>query len=342
MIPIKLQHYNWVQWIYWPWDWIAWVNSPIERKVRNHSGDWTIYKPEHEIQLINAWADGIFETNFCVTFSALDTIETEFNYLLSEDEIPEEDMKWLKDVGFFKNWKINFSDRFTWILWETWPNGAYLYKIARAIKDYWLIPESILPINVSSYAEFVDKSNITEEMYEIGREFKKRFTINYEWVLDDDRYPISKEHLKESLKVWPLQCVVRYADWEGVLNPSGYRNHAVLCNWYNDSLDADNINDSYSVEQKLYSREHPRSYLQFYITINKSSNMNKEKFYKENDQKWVRNINTWAFGKVLRGKLYVVDTKDRTVLMLVDEAHRNNGVSITDVEWKLLDKSTFN
>gem|GEM_PF-5149501 len=51
------------------------------------------------------------------------------------------------------------------------------------------------------------------------------------------------------------------------------------------------VNDSYSTEQKLYSREHPRSYLQYSITVNKPINMDIQKFLEKNDQKWVRNIN---------------------------------------------------
>jgi hypothetical protein len=340
MSKIETQHYNWVLWTYWEWDWIAWWNSPLKPEKRNMTWDWKMYAPEHEIQFIN-WKLDPFETSFCVTFSALDSIETEFNYLLANWLVPQEDVKWLNNNWYFKNWKINLSDRFTWILWETTKTWAYLFKIARAIIDYWLIPENMLPLNVDTYEEFVDKTKITDKMYEVWREFNKRFIINYEWITLDNS-PISKNDLKENLKVSPMQCVVRYDDWDWILNPSWMLNHAVMCNWYHESSDAEDINDSYWREQKRYSREHPRSYLQFYITFkNKEINMDKVKFYKDNDQKWVRNINTGAFWKVLKWKLYVADTKDRMVLMLVDEAHRSNWVSVTDVEWQTLDKVTF-
>lgn len=340
MSKIETQHYKWVLWTYWEWDWIAWWNSPLKPEKRNITWDWKMYYPEHEIQFIN-WKIDPFETSFCVTFSALDCIETEFNYLLSNWLVPQDDVIWLNNNWYFKNWKINFSDRFTWILWDTTKNGAYLFKIARSIIDYWLIPENMLPLNVDTYDEFVDKTRITERMYELWREFNKRFIINYEWITFDNS-PISKNDLKDSLKVSPIQCVIRYADWDWILNPDWLLNHAVMCNWYQESIDAEDINDSYWREQKRYKREHPRSYLQFYITFkNKEINMDKVKFYKDNDQKWVRNINTGAFWKVLKWKLYVADTKDRMVLMLVDEAHRSNWVSVTDVEWQTLDKVTF-
>lgn len=340
MIPIQLQHYSWVLWTYNQWDWIAWVNSPIIPEKRNVSWDWKLYKPEHELQFMNAWTNAPFETSFCVAFSACDSIETEINYLLANWLVPKDYIDWLNESWYFKNWKVNFSDRFAWILWETTTKWAYVWKVANAIEKYWLIPESMLPNDVLTYEEFVDWTKITEEMYEMWRQFKKRFYVNYEWITYDWN-PIQKSLLKDSLQVSPMQCVVRYDDWEWVLNPSGQLNHAVMCNGHQEDWEVVDINDSYWREQKLYSRQHPRNYIQYYITINKIDNMDKVKFYKQNDKKWIRNVNTGAFWKVLQWKVYVADTKDRMVLMLVDEAHRNNWVSVTDVEWQLLDKATF-
>jgi len=338
-MKIEMQNYNWV--LRWrdPRDWIAWVSSPIINKNRNPSMNWTQYAPEHEIQLISSWLS-VYETMFCVSFSATDGIETESNYLMSSWEVPTEYIQRLNKAWYFKNWKINFSDRFVWILWETTKDWAYLFKIASAIRKYWLIPETMLPLNAKSYDEFVDRTKITDEMYKMWEEFNKMFTINFEWI-DYSDWPIWKETLKNALKFSPLQAVVRYDDWNWILNPSWNLNHAIMINWYDESNDALMVNDSYSTEQKLYSREHPRSYLQYSITVNKPINMDIQKFLEKNDQKWVRNINNWAFWKVLRWKLYVANSTDRMLMLLVDEAHRKNWVSITDVEWQLLPKELF-
>lgn len=300
--------------------------------------EWMTYSPEHEIQFITTWLVP-YETAYCVAFSATDCIETEMNFLMANWFVPTEYIERLKSLWFFKNWKINFSDRFVWILWEIWKNWWYMFKVARAITEYWLIPEWMLPLNVNTYDEFVDKTKITELMYKVWQEFKKMFTINYEWI-DYKDTPIDREILRNALMFSPVQAVVRYADWDWILNPSWALNHAIMINWLRgEYID---VNDSYSREQKKYNIEHPRSFLQYSITINNINDMDKDKFFKDNDQKWVRNINTGAFWKVLRWKLYVADSKDRLLLMLVDEAHRKNWVSITDAEWALLPKSEFN
>jgi len=76
------------------------------------------------------------------------------------------------------------------------------------------------------------------------------------------------------------------------------------------------------------------------ITIT-NKNMDIEKFVKDNDKKWVRNYNTGAFGRILQGKLFIGTSTDRMTLMLLDDKVRENGVQISDSEWKQLPKEDF-
>jgi hypothetical protein len=250
-------------------------SSPVVKEEINVN--WKDYAPEHEKQNIP------IETLFCVSFSALDVLEYLFNWALNNNRIDPKDVLWLKDNGYFKNGLINFNERFIGTLGETTNQGAYQYKIGDAIRKYGLIPQDMFPL-VSDFNQNIDKTFITNKMYDLGAEFIKRFPINYEWVFN----------IKEGLKYAPLQVCVYYADGNGILCPTQNPQHAVVGIDYKD--DYLEIDDSYTHQFKKYC--HKAIYSAMLYTIKFKNNM----FKKEK----------------LSPHIYLINEKSKTKTMIVD------------------------
>lgn len=307
-------------------DWIAGANSAIQRKILVSDGNWKPYQIEHEIQ----WT-GKYDTEFCVTYSALESIGSLFMYFLANNLISPANVKWLKDNGYFKNGYINFNERFTAILGGTTIHGAYQYKVANAIYNFGLIPQDKFPL-ADNFQDNIDPKFITQEMYDLGKEFLKRFSINYEWV----------NNVKEALKYSPVQVIVKFANYvnpQDILAPEGETNHAVVAMFATD--DYIEIRDTYWQIFKRYNPLYTHSFLSFNLTINNFITMDTQKFIKDNDLKWVRNTNTGAFGRILQGKLMIFNTTDRAALALLDDRVRSNGIQISNEQWNQLPKSNF-
>ena len=302
-----------------PTDYVAGVNTPLGVNIINPSADWDIYRTEHELQ------NKGYETSACTIFSDLDIIETIFMYYLKNSLIPPGDVLWLKNNGYFNNGFINFSDRYSAQFAEIDPLvGTYQYKAGNAVRR-GLIPEWLFPYTTDNY---YDQSQITAKMTALAEEFKRRFTINWFWV----------ENPSMALHASPLQGVVRYANGTGILKPEGKLNHAIMI--YKEDDDCYRIDDSYTERDKRYDKDFIFSFIGFSLTIN-SNIMDTEKFIKENDLKFVRNSNTGAFGRIIRGKLRVINTSDKGSLILLDDKIREGGVNMSDSDWKQLPKVNF-
>lgn len=228
-------------------------SSPIVKKEINTN--WKDWKPEHEIQ-----AKRYFDTVSCVSYSATDVIEYLFTWALNNNQISPVDVKWLKDNGYFKNGLINFSDRFVAILGETTKAGAYQYKVGDAIRKYGLIPQDMLPTtdDIKSFDEYIG-AEITQEMLDLGKEFIKRFPINYEWAFNID-----------ALKYAPIQVCVSYADGEGILCPTSKVNHAIVA--INATDDYIEVDDSYQRQFKKYCHKAVYSMMLYTVKFNNMTN----------------------------------------------------------------------
>lgn len=142
----------------------------------NPSGDWTPFLPLGEWQ-----RNHIFDTMACVTYSALNCIET---------------------IYYFKTGKrINFSDRFTATMSGTTPNGNYLWKVGDSIRKDGLIEEVTWP-TVDNFDWATYYTSPTIEIINRAKEFLDEWTINYEFI------DFSKESLLKHLKQSPIQVVI--------------------------------------------------------------------------------------------------------------------------------------
>lgn len=188
-----------------------------------------------------------FDTMACVSFSGVRICEAIFNYQIAHGMISAKNIQWLKDKGYFDaDGKVNFSERYIAKLSGTTRKGNSGYNVAEAIKNYGLIPNSLWPFPTDQYQPVFDwddyYSDIAQNLFDLGQEFKTRFGFNYEV------FSINTESLKDALRHSPVQ-VYGHA-WNKPINGVYKRtddpiNHAFgnACpEWYGQDqyLDTDN------------------------------------------------------------------------------------------------------
>lgn len=188
-----------------PTDYIT-GSSPIVWESLNNTGDWRDYLPAEEKQ-----HNFSFDTMSCTTFSALNVIETLVNFLIAEKKL--DDTK-LKELGYIKNGKAEFSDRFTAIMSGTMRNGNYFQSVMDSVRRDGLLPEADLPFAGNTWDEYHDKTKITEAMKAKALKIKDILDFAYEWVVVSS----TSIELFEALKQSPIQVAVTK------LNPT----HAIM------------------------------------------------------------------------------------------------------------------
>lgn len=315
-------------------DWFAGGNSPIVRKVLLKDGNWKVNAIPNEIQVVNYGSTEQYDTSMCVSYSITDALEYNLMEMLRQGLIPKETAKWLKEKGYFENGSINFSERFIAVLGETKSNGAYIHKVANAVKNFGLIPQKMFPM-ADNFNDNIDPKFITQEMKDLGKEFLTHLAMNYEWINDFD----SEEYLKYSA----LTCIGQFANYDkpdDILDPPTKNGHA-MCE-VKETDEYKEIDDSYWQQFKKYKKDKLQAFMAFYLTPLKAKNMDTQKWIKDNDLKWFQNSNTGQFGRVLRGKLMIVPSSDRASALLIDDKMRTEpSVKLTQAEFELLQKDNL-
>lgn len=199
-----------------PTDYLAGA-LPWKRVVSD--GSWEKFLPDGERQNVPFE----FDTMACVTFSALNTIESQLKVF----KLPESHLTFLRDNGYFKNDQINFSDKFTAIISGTTKQGNTFTNVADAIRNYGLIPDSVLPFGgEQTFDAWHSPAQITDEMRALGKKFLDYFDIGYEWVLVNDNKKIDEQEentLRYHLFHAPLQIAVPYTARHAIMMSSFYR-----------------------------------------------------------------------------------------------------------------------
>jgi hypothetical protein len=146
------------------------VSIPLEEREQ--------YLPQGEQQNIGE------EKYWCASASPLNSLAALFTYHYQHNMLLE-NKKWLRDNGYTNYDRVDFSDAFVAINSGTTRGGNSLIAPLRAIcgevVGKGLIPKHILP-QLPGFDETYDPSRITLAMYDLGAEFKRRFTIRYEQV----------------------------------------------------------------------------------------------------------------------------------------------------------------
>jgi hypothetical protein len=139
------------------------------------------YFPQGELQF------GQNDFMDCASRSPLNLLETKFNFLVRNNLISVENHNWLVENEYFTDNGIEFSDRFVAVNSGTTQQGNSLKAPLDAIRKQGLIPKSMLPAkNNMTWQDYHNPEKITKKMFDLGREFTRRFQINYEKVLESD------------------------------------------------------------------------------------------------------------------------------------------------------------
>jgi len=179
----------------------------IPFKERNRKANWKAYIPSGERQRFR-----YFDSSACVSFSALNIIETQLHFMRDKGLLPEEHLDFLDD--YEKDGEYNLSDRFTAKMSGTTRSGNYLFSVADSLRNHGAVPEEYWP--ASENFDWDDYyQNIPPYLVNKGKEFVRYFDISYEWVLlghtdpnVDNRY----EFIKEQLQHAPIQVATHLTD----------------------------------------------------------------------------------------------------------------------------------
>lgn len=175
--------------------------SGIELEVLQQNHQWRSFIPDYEAQ-----SNKQFDTSACVTYSALNCIETLLKRKYDQ--------------------KINFSDRYTAVLSGTKPGvGNYFSNVAESLRRlHGAVDEVSCPF-LSTMTTDDYYAPISQVLQEEGHNFSKEFTIQYEYVPDD------AESLWDALQFSPVQVAFSaYGNEVGgvIQRTESNGNHAVM------------------------------------------------------------------------------------------------------------------
>jgi hypothetical protein len=172
------------------------VGSILPYNVRLIDGNWTKYISDGEKQYSDAG-----DSMSCVTFSALNVIETQEKFLTGTAP--------------------NYSDR--WIAKQsgTTREGNYLWKVADTIRQVGLVWERDYPAPAGpwSFDEWMADIPASKggELKILGEVWKRYWTISYEWL---DLYNDPINNVLRALRQAPLQMVIPGHAVEAIYKPA--------------------------------------------------------------------------------------------------------------------------
>jgi hypothetical protein len=150
---------------------------PFEIRVKD--GNWEQYLPDFDKQKLDS-----LETDACVPFSAVQSVETQVNFLLAQGAIPQAYLDQLKQLNFVDaSGKFHFhaSERYIAKLDGTNENGTPMVAPPDAMRKFGLIPFSDWTFTEGmTWDDFY--SSIPANLILRGKQFLNFFDIQYEWI----------------------------------------------------------------------------------------------------------------------------------------------------------------
>lgn len=230
-------------------DFKAGGETGIESIAYNRSKNWADYLPSPELQ-----KGKFIDTMACVTYSALNSIEAQFQ--IQKDRMEVDDIKWLSDNGYIVNGELSLSDRFTAKMSGTTKDGNYVAKVWDSIRNDGMLPESDWPSDPASFTWDEYYKEIPQKLKDKALKFKEILDVKYEWV--DVNKKNKKLVFADLLKTAPVQIVVKVSkNWskDKIVEPSetGF-NHAVLLYHVTDTM---KVYDHYVKFNKQLTVDYP-------------------------------------------------------------------------------------
>lgn len=240
-----------------PEDYIAGINSPVPFKVRVKDGQWGEYIYDLETQ-----KEGSLELMNCVTNSAINLIQLQLHLMISNGELDEAHILFLKDKGYMDSaGHIQISKRFTAKMSGTTKQGNTCQNVGNSLRHDGLVPEKVWPWEYAKQDEWNEYySEIPQDVKELGQEFLKWFEIFYEKV------PFSE--VTKQMQQAPLQFGIPicpgYSEGGVVQKCSLEPAHAVMNYGYERSYDWAEL-DSYSPFLKKLAWNYPIAFAYKYL-----------------------------------------------------------------------------
>lgn len=263
-------------------DWIAGQETGILELSRLPSSDWRVYLSAGKWQKlmgISYNGDNGFETDACVSFSGIDSVEAFMNWSIKNNAYSPEAISWLTSQGYFDaSGMINLSPRFTAKMSGTTTNGNNLPAVAASLRHDGCIPNQLWDMPAAQIeagipdAWTIYYSEIPQNLIALGQEFSSRFEVQYEWI----SYPgaeLNGSQLIPKLQVAPLQIATAVcAPWNTseVIQGCGSGNqHATLLDNVETNGDFD-IRDHYEPFDKILASDYVITYSQRIVCVEKA------------------------------------------------------------------------
>lgn len=145
-------------------------------------GNWVKYRSREERQ-----AGVYFDSFACVSFSALNSVEEQINWMILNNKLSIVTYNKLVELGFIVNGLFEASDRFTAKMSGTTRIGNTGQAVWDSIRNHGLLPEKDWTWSpdvrnpVFDWDDFY--AEIPQALKDKAKEILKLFTFNYEWVV---------------------------------------------------------------------------------------------------------------------------------------------------------------
>lgn len=204
-----------------PTEYVMGAFTKIKPAIRVPSGKWGPYLPTYEKQYNYS-----FDTLSCTTFSALNSVEMQLNWLMKNGYFSQLNIEQLTSMGYLDENKLfNFSDRFTAIQSGTTRLGNYFTVVWESIRTVGLLPEKDFPFgDCKTWEEYHDSSKITQSMITKAKKFLDIIQIQYEWVFyksDESGLTENEENtVDEAMTQAPMQIGIAIPATHAILQYS--------------------------------------------------------------------------------------------------------------------------
>lgn len=170
------------------------------------------YLPKGETQF-----NQVTDFQDCASRSPVNHLEALFTYHYLHGMKPE-NKQWMEQRGYYKDGKVTFSDRYIANLSGTTKQGNSLKAPVDTIRTKGLIPKSLLPkTETMTWEEYY--APVTQPLKDLGQEFLKRFTINYEQVnLNHFADVLKDDCIGTAGYAWPIPVNGVYPKASGAFN----------------------------------------------------------------------------------------------------------------------------
>jgi len=213
---------------------------------RLNDGDWRKYLPAKEKQYGMS-----FDSMSCTTFSALNTIEMQVNWMIANGKMPQKNLEGLKALGFIaEDGLFNCSDRFTAIMSGTTKFGNWFQAVWDSIRKDGILAEVHFPFGGNTFEQYHDKTLITEDMKAKARQALQYLSFGYEFLaFDQDPLfsDIQQNACRQGLKQAPIHIAIPVPG-----------THAIVLDFMNDTNNF--CFDTYPPFELTVPREFPVHY----------------------------------------------------------------------------------